>query len=168
MSTLWFWFYGSLCYMLSCPIVSDVCSHVARKIHTQFTLSARLGGKVSNLELYLTWKYSFLEKSNNAKLFSTTGLFLSANLWSELRDQISKTIVMVGLCESELTAGGIHWFWFNSADCKNNNKIDKIELIIDIQAKQINKYLCYQCQVYLNLWIARYVIFYIFMAFDSF
>ena len=127
--------------MLSCPIVSDVCSHVARKIHTQFTLSARLGGKVSNLELYLTWKYSFLEKSNNAKLFSTTGLFLSANLWSELRDQISKTIVMVGLCESELTAGGIHWFWFNSADCKNNNKIDKIELIIDIQAKQINEYL---------------------------
>ena len=46
--------------------------------------------------------------------------------------------------------------------------MDKIELIIDIQAKQINEYLCYQCQVYQNLCIARYVIFYIFMAFDSF
>ena len=35
--------------------------------------------------------------------------------WSELRDQISKTIVMVGLCASELTDGRLNLV---SADCK--------------------------------------------------
>ena len=71
---------------------------------------------------------------------------------------------MVGLCASELTADRLNLV---SADCKEQ-EIDKIQLIIGIQAKEINEYLCYQCQIYLNLCIARNVFLYIFMAFDNF
>ena len=75
--------------------------------------------------------------------------------WSELRDQISKTIVMVGLCASELTDGRLNLV---SADCKQKqNKI----VITDIQANQINEVFFYQCQINLDLWIARYVFFFL-------
>ena len=69
---------------------------------------------------------------------------------------------MVGLCASELTDGRLNLV---SADCKQKqNKI----VITDIQASQINEVFFYKCQINLDLWFARYVFFYIFMAFDNF
>ena len=54
---------------------------------------------------------------------------------------------MVGLCAGELTAERLNLV---SADCKQNKIV-----ITDIQAKQINEAFFYQCQINLDLWIAR-------------